>query len=126
MSFFRSLDAEKVFKVKMSVAPVTDWRLYDSVYTERYMGLPSQNTNYYNSSVLPLVHNFDPSFLLVHGLADDNVQYINSAALEEALIAANKMYTTRFYPNRDHGITGGNTRFNLYTYLINHLEQHLA
>jgi dipeptidyl-peptidase-4 len=109
----------------MSVAPVTDWRLYDSIYTERYMHLPQDNPNYYNSSVLPLVSNFDPAFLLVHGLADDNVQFINSAALEEALIAENKVYTTRFYPNRDHGITGGNTRYNLYAFLIQHLQRYL-
>jgi len=128
------LDTEKIFKVKVSVAPVTDWRLYDTIYTERYMGELADNEAGYNaSSVLRNVSNFDPSFCLVHGLADDNVQYQNSALLFEQLLAAKKHFATMFYPNRDHPLRSAHhidddtatARHHLYTFLFSHLEKYL-
>ncbi|MBD3409374.1 MAG: prolyl oligopeptidase family serine peptidase [Ignavibacteriales bacterium] len=105
-----------VFSLAVSVAPVTSWRYYDNIYTERYMSTPRLNPEGYESSaVMTHVDNYDGKLLLVHGTADDNVHFQNSVVLVDRLIAANKQFRTMFYPGKNHGIYGGKTREQLFT-----------
>lgn len=116
-----------VFKVGMAVAPVTDWRYYDSIYTERYMLTPQENHNGYEiSSVLPLAKNFQSeSFLVVHGTGDDNVHFQNTAQLVAALTKAGVKYQVQFYPDKNHGLSGGGTSQHLYHLLTQFLTEKL-
>ena len=115
-----------VFKAAISVAPVTNWRFYDSIYTERYQRTPQENpTGYDENSPVYHVNKLKGNLLLVHGTGDDNVHFQNAVALEDALIKANKQFQTFYYPNRNHGISGGNTRLHLYNMLTNFLEKNL-
>jgi dipeptidyl-peptidase 4 len=100
--------APDVFRAGVAVAPVTDWRLYDTIYTERYMGLPATNeAGYDTTSAVKNVAAFRGGLLLMHGLADDNVHPQNTLRLVEALLAAKKEgFDWRLYPNRGHGIGG--------------------
>jgi dipeptidyl aminopeptidase len=112
-------DSNKVFSAFVSVAPVTDWRDYDSIYTERYMGELSSSTlaSYLNASLLtPLrAAAVQTPIFLAHGLSDDNVHPLNTEQLVEALLSAgNSDFSMQFYPNRDHGIAGRSTRRHLY------------
>lgn len=105
-----------VFKTAMAVAPVSNWRFYDSIYTERYMGLPQENADGYDdNSPINFVEEMKGNYLLVHGTADDNVHFQNAVELVEALIQADKHFDFNMYPDRNHGIYGGNTRYHLYT-----------
>ncbi|KAM7448243.1 hypothetical protein ABFA07_003655 [Porites harrisoni] len=117
-----------VFKVGMAVAPVTDWRYYDSIYTERYMLTPQKNFGGYEvSSVLPLAPNFsNDSFLLVHGTGDDNVHFQNTAQLVAALTKAGVKYQVQFYPDKNHGLRGGGTSDHLYHLLTRFLLEKLS
>ena len=109
-----------LFKMGVAVAPVTNWRYYDTVYTERYLKTPQQNpAGYDENSPVQFARNLKGKFLLVHGTGDDNVHFQNSIAFVEALINANKDYQTLYYPNRNHGIAGGNTRLHLYRQMTN-------
>ncbi|XP_078344654.1 dipeptidyl peptidase 4-like isoform X2 [Oculina patagonica] len=112
-----------VFKVGMAVAPVTDWRYYDSIYTERYMLTPQQNPQgYETSSVLPLAKNFqNDSFLLVHGTGDDNVHFQNTAQLVTALTKAGVKYQVQFYTDKNHGLLGNETQRHLFRLLTDFL-----
>ncbi len=104
-----------VFKMAMAVAPVTNWRFYDNIYTERYMGLPEQNGNGYDeNSPLQHANKIKGQYLLVHGSADDNVHVQNTMRMTEALVQANVPFTQFIYPDKNHGIYGGNTRLHLY------------
>lgn len=104
-----------VFKMAIAVAPVTNWRYYDNIYTERYMRLPQENPKGYDDNAPEkMVSGLKGKFLLVHGTADDNVHFQNSMMLVDAMIKANKEYDSEFYPNKNHGIFGGNTRYHLY------------
>jgi dipeptidyl-peptidase-4 len=115
-----------VFKAAIAVAPVTNWRFYDSIYTERYQRTPQENpTGYDENSPVFHVNKLKGNLLLVHGTGDDNVHFQNAVALEDALIAANKQFQTFYYPNRNHGISGGNTRLHLYNMLTKFLEKNL-
>src|SRR6266550_1879567 len=115
-----------VFKAALAVAPVTDWRFYDTIYTERYMRTPQENpTGYDESASLTYADSLRSSFLLVHGTGDDNVHFQNSERLVERLEAANKQFDMRIYPNKTHAITGGNTRENLYGLFTSWLKAHL-
>eukprot|EP01116_Phalansterium_solitarium_P014106 TRINITY_DN31630_c0_g1_i1.p1 TRINITY_DN31630_c0_g1~~TRINITY_DN31630_c0_g1_i1.p1 ORF type:complete len:529 (+),score=159.39 TRINITY_DN31630_c0_g1_i1:352-1938(+) len=109
-------DPSGTFKYGVSVAPVTDWRFYDSVYTERYMQTPDGNPAGYNgSSVLGRASAIQPdSLLLVHGSADDNVHFQNSMIFENMLIASGVQFRSMVYPNRDHGIADTPARRHLY------------
>jgi dipeptidyl-peptidase-4 len=100
--------APEVFRAGVAVAPVTDWRLYDTIYTERYMGLPAANAAGYDAtSAVKNVAGFRGGLLLMHGLADDNVHPQNTTRLVEALLAAKKTdFDWRLYPNRSHGLGG--------------------
>ncbi|MBP1839197.1 S9 family peptidase [Formosa algae] len=116
-----------VFKMAIAVAPVTSWRFYDSIYTERYMTTPQENASGYDeNSPINHVDKLKGDFLLVHGTADDNVHVQNSMQMIEALIQANKQFDWMIYPDKNHGIYGGNTRLHLYTKMTNFLDEKLG
>lgn len=115
-----------VFKAGIAVAPVTNWRFYDTIYTERYLKTPQENpSGYDDNSPVNHVSKLKGKFLLIHGTGDDNVHFQNSIALQDALIRANKQFESFYYPNRNHGIYGGNTRLHLYTMMTKFLEENL-
>lgn len=115
-----------IFKAGIAVAPVTNWRYYDNIYTERFMRTPQENPDGYDSNS-PITHasNLQGNLLLVHGSADDNVHWQNSAEMSEALVQANKQFEYFVYTNRNHGIRGGNTTYHLYTKKLNFLLKNL-
>lgn len=114
------------FKAGISVAPVTTWRFYDSIYTERYLKRPQDNASGYDDNS-PLTHaaRLKGKYLLIHGTGDDNVHFQNSVAFEDALIKANRQFQSFYYPNRNHGIYGGNTRLHLYQMMTDFIEKNL-
>lgn len=118
--------APDTFSLAIAVAPVTSWRFYDTVYTERFMGTPQENPSGYDeNSPINHVDGLEGDFLLVHGGGDDNVHVQNSMRMIEALIQANKQFDWRIYPDRNHGIYGGNTRLHLYTLMTNFIKENL-
>ncbi|TDE55493.1 S9 family peptidase [Flavobacterium sp. GT3P67] len=115
-----------VFKMAIAVAPVTNWRFYDSVYTERYMQTPQENASGYDdNSPINHVGKLKGKFLLIHGSGDDNVHVQNSMQMMEALIQANKQFDSQIYPDKAHGISGGKTRIQLYTKMTNFIKENL-
>ena len=123
LSMFRGAG---VFKAALAVAPVTDWRFYDTIYTERYMRTPQENpAGYAEGAPLAYADSLKGHFLLVHGTGDDNVHFQNSVRLVERLEAANRQFDMRIYPNKTHAIAGGNTRENLYGLFTAWLEKNL-
>jgi dipeptidyl-peptidase-4 len=105
-----------IFKMAIAVAPVTTWRFYDSIYTERYLQTPQQNPDGYDkNSPINYASLLKGKFLLVHGTGDDNVHFQNSVLFSEALIQANKPFEQAYYPNKAHSISGGNTSIHLYS-----------
>lgn len=120
------LKGSDVFKMAIAVAPVTNWRFYDSVYTERYMQTPQENANGYDdNSPINHVSKLKGKFLLIHGSGDDNVHVQNSMQMMEALIQANKQFDSQIYPDNNHGIYGGKTRIQLYTKMTNFIKENL-
>ncbi len=114
------------FKMAIAVAPVTSWRFYDSIYTERYMTTPQENASGYDdNSPISHVDKLKGKYLLVHGSADDNVHVQNTMRLIEALVQANKQFDWAIYPDKNHGIYGGNTRLHLYTKMTNFIKENL-
>jgi dipeptidyl-peptidase-4 len=110
----------------MSVAPVTHWKYYDTIYTERYMGLPKDNEEGYDrGSPLTYANRLQGKLLLVHGSGDDNVHYQNTEMMVNALVDANRPFSLMVYPNRTHSISGGTTRQHLYSLLTRYLEENL-
>lgn len=115
-----------LFKMGIAVAPVTSWRYYDTVYTERFLKTPQLNPGGYDdNSPVQFAQNLTGKFLLIHGTGDDNVHFQNSIALADALIKANKDFQTLYYPNRNHGISGGNTRLHLYRQMTAFVQANL-
>lgn len=115
-----------VFKAGVAVAAPTDFRFYDTVYTERFMRTPKENAEGYKAaSAFTRAEQLHGSLLLVHGMADDNVHFQNCAEYSECLVQLNKPFDMQIYTNRDHGIYGGNTRFHLYTRLTNFFDKEL-
>ncbi|SNB23360.1 S9 family peptidase [Flavobacterium psychrophilum] len=115
-----------IFKTAIAVAPVTSWRYYDSIYTERYMQTPQENASGYdNNSPINHVNKLKGNFLLIHGTADDNVHVQNSMKMIEALIQANKQFDWAIYPDKNHSIYGGKTRLQLYTKMTNFIKEKL-
>ena len=114
------------FKTGIAVAPVTSWRFYDTIYTERYMGLPKDNAKGYDDNS-PLFHaeKLKGNYLIIHGTADDNVHYQNAIAYQNALINNNVQFSSFTYPDKNHGIYGGNTRLHLYQMMTNYLKDNL-
>lgn len=120
------LKGADVFKMAIAVAPVTNWRFYDSVYTERYMQTPQENASGYDTnSPINFAKNLKGKFLLVHGTADDNVHVQNSMLMIEALVQANKQFDWAIYPDKNHGIYGGKTRLQLYTKMTDFIKANL-
>lgn len=116
----------EIFKAGISVAPVTSQRYYDTVYSERYMGLPSQNPEGYdNNTPIKLASGIKGKLLLVHGTADDNVHYQNSLEFAEAMVQAGVQFQMMTYTNRNHYLQGGNTRMHLYSMFNNFLNDNL-
>ncbi|MBL7472996.1 S9 family peptidase [Robertkochia sediminum] len=116
-----------VFSMAIAVAPVTSWRFYDTVYTERYMRTPQENASGYDdNSPINFVDQLEGDFLLVHGTADDNVHVQNTMRMVEALVQANKQFDWAIYPDKNHGIYGGNTRLQLYTKMTRFIDEHLG
>ncbi|MCH4553576.1 S9 family peptidase [Aestuariibaculum lutulentum] len=116
-----------VFKMAIAVAPVTSWRFYDSVYTERYNGLPQDNASGYDdNSPINHVNKLQGDFLLVHGTADDNVHVQNTMRLVESLVQADKQFDWAIYPDKNHGIYGGKTRLHLFKKMTNFLNENLG
>ena len=115
-----------VFKAGVAVAAPTDWRFYDSVYTERFMRTPKENMEGYNaSSAILRADKLNGELLLIHGTADDNVHLRNASEYSEALVQADKQFDMHIYTNRNHGIRGGNTTKHLLTRVSNFFIEHL-
>ncbi len=116
-----------VFKMAIAVAPVSSWRFYDTIYTERYMATPQENASGYDeNSPINHVNKLKGDFLLVHGSGDDNVHVQNTMRLAEALIQADKQFDWAIYPDNNHGIYGGNTRLHLYKKMTNFINETLG
>ncbi|MBK6482787.1 MAG: S9 family peptidase [Chitinophagaceae bacterium] len=115
-----------IFKAGISVAPVTDWRYYDSVYTERYMRDGKENeSGYVNGSPVTYAGKIKGNFLLIAGLADDNVHYQNTAVFIKKLYENNVQFDQMTFPDKNHSIRGGNTRYYLYTRMTSWIKEHL-
>jgi len=115
------------FSMAIAVAPVSSWRFYDTIYTERYMQTPQENASGYdNNSPLTHVNELEGDFLLVHGGADDNVHLQNTLRLTEALVQANKQFDWAIYPDKNHGIYGGNTRNHLFSKMTKFIRESLG
>lgn len=115
-----------LFKAGIAVAPVTNWRYYDSIYTERYLGLPADNTaGYDDNSPAVLASRLKSRYLIVHGTGDDNVHFQNAVQMVNGLVAANIPFESAYYPDRHHGISGGKTRLHLYTKMTDWLKGNL-
>lgn len=120
------LKGNDTFSMAIAVAPVTNWRFYDSIYTERYMTTPQENASGYDeNSPINHVDKLKGKYLLVHGSADDNVHVQNTMRMVEALVQANKQFEWAVYPDRNHGIYGGNTRIHLYNKMTNFIKDNL-
>jgi dipeptidyl-peptidase-4 len=115
-----------VFKTGIAVAPVTNWRYYDNIYTERFMRTPQENPDGYDqNSPLNFAEDLKGNFLVCHGTADDNVHAQNTFEFTERLVQANKQFEMQLYTNRNHGIYGGNTTYHLYTRMVNYILEKL-
>ena len=126
MSSNAILKGNDVYKMAIAVAPVTSWRFYDTVYTERYMTTPQENPSGYDeNSPINHVEKLKGDYLLIHGTGDDNVHVQNTMLMIEALVQANKQFDWAIYPDKNHGIYGGNTRLHLYTLMTNFIEENL-
>lgn len=120
------LKGNDVFKAAIAVAPVTNWRYYDNIYTERYMRTPKENPKGYDGNAPEkMADGLKGKFLLIHGTADDNVHFQNSVMLTSALIKANKEFESEYYPDKAHGISGGNTRYHLYNRMTEFILKNL-
>ena len=119
-------EGRPVFKAGVAIAPPTCWRYYDSIYTERYMRTPKENQKGYDE-VNPIhrAAQLHGELLICHGLADDNVHYQNTAEYVEALVQADKDFRQLVYTNRNHGISGGNSRNHLFRQAINHFNNNM-
>ncbi len=115
-----------VFKLAIAVAPVTNWKYYDSIYTERYLRTPQENNSgYEENSPINFVDKLKGKYLIIHGTADDNVHFQNSVDMISAMVKANKKFESAYYPNKNHGIFGGNTRLHLYNLMTDFVIENL-
>ena len=118
-------EGRPVFCAGVAIAPPTNWRYYDSIYTERYMRTPQENASGYDVNPIARASQLHGALLICHGLADDNVHYQNTAEYVEALVQADKDFRQLVYTNRNHSIFGGNTRNHLFRQAINHFNDNL-
>jgi dipeptidyl-peptidase-4 len=117
---------EGVFKMGIAVAPVTNWRFYDTIYTERYLKRPQENAaGYDDNSPINFADKLQGSYLVVHGGADDNVHLQNTMEWVNALVRANKQFDMFIYPNKNHSIAGGVTRYHLYKKMTDFIQENL-
>jgi dipeptidyl-peptidase-4 len=115
-----------LFKAGIAIAPVTDWKLYDSVYTERYMRTPKENfAAYEKNSPIALAPDLQGRLLLIHGTSDDNVHFQNTMYYSQALVEAGKQFEEQVYPDKDHSISGTKYRFHLYMRIADFLQRNL-
>ena len=115
-----------IFSLAIAVAPVTNWKFYDTIYTERFMQTPQLNPDgYKNGSPLTYAKDIKGDYLLIHGTGDDNVHFQNAIEMNEALVQANIPFQTMYYRNRNHGIYGGNTSKHLYDLMTRFLKENL-
>jgi dipeptidyl-peptidase-4 len=115
-----------IFKMGIAVAPVTNWRYYDNIYTERFMRTPEENADGYDdNSPINHVEKLKGNYLLIHGSGDDNVHVQNTMEMIDALVAADKDFDLFIYPNKNHGIYGGNTRNHLFKMMLNYTLENL-
>ena len=116
----------EVFSLAIAVAPVTNWRYYDNIYTERYMQTPQENASGYDeNSPINHVDKLKGHYLLIHGSADDNVHVQNTMEMISALVRSNKQFDLFIYPDKNHGIYGGNTRYHLYKKMTDFILKNL-
>ncbi len=118
-------DGRPVFKAGIAIAAPSNWKYYDTVYTERYMRKPQENSSGYAINPIERAARLNGDLLLVHGTADDNVHFRNAVEMSEALVQADKQFDMQIYTNRNHSIYGGNTRYHLFTRICNYFNQHL-
>lgn len=118
-------ESRPVFKAGVAVAAPSNWKYYDTVYTERYMRTPNENAAGYAINPMERAANLSGSLLLIHGTADDNVHFRNVAEMSEALVQANKQFEMQIYTNRNHSIYGGNTRYHLLTRMCDFFKRNL-
>lgn len=116
-------EGRPVFRAGIAIAPVTSWRFYDSIYTERYMRTPKENPNGYDQNPMSRIGQLHGALLLCHGSADDNVHLRNTAEYTEALVQSDKDFRQLVYTNRNHSIYGGNTRNHLFRQCVNFFEK---
>ncbi|SFE37688.1 S9 family peptidase [Thermophagus xiamenensis] len=120
------LSKSDLFKIGIAVAPVTNWRYYDTVYTERFLRTPQMNPRGYDdNSPINLADKLSGKLFLIHGTADDNVHFQNTMEYAERLIQAGKQFDMFVYPNRNHSIYGGNTRHHLFTMMSQYIFENL-
>jgi dipeptidyl-peptidase-4 len=116
----------RLFEVGVAGAPVTDWRLYDSIYTERYMGMPQEDPEAYErTSSVEAAKDHSGRMLLIYGTHDDNVHPQNTIQLVDALIKSRKPFDLMLYPGKTHGIRGEDATIHLWTMVYDYLERHL-
>ena len=126
MTLMSMSEGRPVFRAGVAVAPVTDWNYYDTIYGERFMRTPQENPDGYTAgSAISRADKLSGDLLLVHGMADDNVHFQNSAEYAEQLVQLGKQFDMQIYTNRNHSIFGGNTRLHLYTRLTNFFDERL-
>ena len=119
-------EANDIFKTAIAVAPITNWSIYDNVYTERYMRTPGENPlGYYENNPVFAAHKLKGNLLLIHGMADDNVQVQHTIQLVNALNEAHKLYQLYLYPDKDHGISGKTSRYDLFTKIFRFIQEKL-
>ena len=118
-------EGRPVFCAGIAIAPVTSWRFYDSIYTERYMRTPKENPEGYDQNPISRANQLHGALLLCHGSADDNVHLRNTAEYTEALVQADKDFRQLVYTNRNPSIFGGNTRNHLFRQCVNFFKEEL-
>ncbi len=127
MTLMATLQSEGRVAAGVSVAPVSDWKLYDTIYTERFMRTPEENPEgYARGAPLSYAEELESPLLIVHGTGDDNVHSQNMLQMVDALEQADKQFRMRIYPNKRHGITGGVTRVNLFRLISDFVLEHLG
>ncbi len=126
MSSLALTKGAEFYSMAIAVAPVTNWRFYDTIYTERYMRTPQENAQGYDdNSPINHVDKMEGAYLLVHGSADDNVHFQNSMEMINALVEADKQFDLYVYPDRNHGIYGNNARLHLFTKMTDFIKKNL-
>ena len=118
-------EGRPVFKAGVAVAAVSNWKYYDTIYTERYMRTPQENATGYAINPMERASKLSGNLLLIHGTADDNVHFRNMTEMSEALVQADKQFDMQVYTNRNHSIYGGNTRYHLLLRMENFFNAHL-